>query len=246
MCNWVILTVTTLRSQKAKSIIGLTGQSGGNDFGLLLLKDDGANNVSIVGTSDAVGNGDETIVTLTEPGNYYWYMVPYATDGTPINFAAAVNNQIDAYEVNDTPAKATVLPDKFNTIVSNSDSTIDHDYYQFTAVRGQDVVVELNGIASGTSNRWITKISGNGINCDILQNDIYSNIGGLQQNQLLYVRVRPNPTATWSAAAQYQLYFGSKPTTGSHSVSGENNLIRIPFSVFLNHYLTTQIYRKMN
>lgn len=162
----------------------------------MLLKDDGANNVSIVGTSDVVGNGDKTIVTLTEPGNYYWYMVLYATNGTPINFTAAVNNQIDAYEVNDTPAKATVLPDKFNTIVSNSDSTIDHDYYQFTAVRGQDLVIGLNGIASGTSNRWITKISGNGINWDILQNDIYSNIGGLQQNQLLYVRVHPNPTAT--------------------------------------------------
>ena len=86
-------------------MVGLTGQSGGTDFGLMLLKDDGANNISIVGTSDVVGNGDETIVTLTEPGNYYWYMVPYATDGTPINFAAAVNNQIDAYEVNDTLAK---------------------------------------------------------------------------------------------------------------------------------------------
>lgn len=74
--------------------------------GLMLLKDDGANNVSIVGTSDVVGNGDETIVTLTEPGNYYWYMVPYATNGTPINFLATVNTQIDAYEVNDTLAKA--------------------------------------------------------------------------------------------------------------------------------------------
>lgn len=124
------------------------------------------------------------------------------------------------------------MPDKFNTIVGNSDSTIDHDCYQFTAVRGQDVVIGLNGITSGTSNRWITKISGNGINWDILQNDIYSNIGGLQQNQLLYVRVRPNPTATWSAVAQYKLYFGSKPATGSNSVSGESNLIRIPSSVF--------------
>lgn len=146
----------------------------------MLLKDDGANNVSIVGTSDVVGNGDETIVTLTEPGNYYWYMVPYATDGTPINFAAAVNTQIDAYEVNDTLAQATVLPEKFNTIVSNSDSTIDHDYYQFAAVRGQDVVIGLNGITSGTSNRWITELSGSGINWHILKNDAFAIVGSLQ------------------------------------------------------------------
>ena len=63
-------------TQKAKSTIGLTGQSSSTDFALMLLKDDGANNVSIVDTSDVIGNGNETIVTLTEPGNYYWYMVP--------------------------------------------------------------------------------------------------------------------------------------------------------------------------
>lgn len=233
-------------TQKAKSTIGLTGQSSSTDFALMLLKDDGANNVSIVDTSDVIGNGNETIVTLTEPGNYYWYMVPYATDGTPINFVAAVNTQIDAYEVNDTLVQATALPDKFNTIVGNSDSTIDHDYYQFTAVRGQDVVIGLNGVTSGTSSRWITEISGNGNNWQILQNDAFAVVGSLQQNQILYVRVRPNTTAAWSGESQYRLQIGSRPMQGTHSVSGEYNLVRIPYSVFSTPYLTTQFSRKLN
>lgn len=233
-------------TQKAKSTIGLTGQSSSTDFALMLLKDDGANNISIVDTSDVIGNGNETIVTLTEPGNYYWYMVPYATDGTPINFVAAVNTQIDAYEVNDTLVQATALPDKFNTIVGNSDSTIDHDYYQFTAVRGQDVVVGLNGVTSGTSSRWITEISGNGNNWQILQNDAFAVVGSLQQNQILYVRVRPNTTAAWSGESQYRLQIGSRPMQGTHSVSGEYNLVRIPYSVFSTPYLTTQFSRKLN
>jgi hypothetical protein len=233
-------------AQKAKSTIGLTGQSGGTDFALMLLKDDGANNLSIVATSDVIGNGDETIVTLTEPGNYYWYMVPYATDGTSINFAAVVNTQIDEYEVNDTLVQATDLPDKFNTIIGNSDSTLDHDYYQFTSVRGQDVIIGLNGITSGTSNRWITELSGNGVNWQTLQNDAFAIVGSLQQNQVLHVRVRPNTTAAWSGGSQYRLQIGSRPMQGTHSISGENNILRIPYSAFSNPYLTTQFYRKLN
>lgn len=229
-------------AQKAKSTALLRGQNANTDFALTLLKDDGANNLSVVAISDVIGNGDEFITALTEPGNYYWYMEPYATDGTPINFGVVVNAQIDAYELNDIPALATVLPDKLNTIYGNSDNTDDLDHYLFTSVRGQDVVVMLEGVNSGTSGRWITEISGNGATWQTVQNDSYTSIGNLQQNQPVYVRVRPNPTATWSAATEYRLYFGSKAAAGTHSVSGESNLVRIPYST---PYLTTQVYRQM-
>lgn len=100
----------------------------------------------------------------------------------------------------------------------------------------------LEGVHSGTSGQWITEISGNGATWQAVQNDGYTSIGNLQQNQPVYMRVRPHPTATWSAATEYRLYFGSKAAAGTHSVSGESNLVRIPYST---PYLTTQGYRQM-
>lgn len=142
---------------------------------------------------------------------------------------------------------ATVLPDKTNTIIANSDSTSDYDYYQFTSVRGQDVYVFLEGVTSGTSNRWIAELSGNGTTWQNLPIDSYNSIGSLQQNQTIFVRVRPNPTAAWSATAQYWLTFGSKPASGTHSISGESNLVRIPNSAVPQppNYLTTQVSRTL-
>ena len=231
-------------TQKAKSTALLVGQNANTDFALTLLKDDGANNLSVVAVSDVIGNGDEFITALTEPGNYYWYMEPYATDGTPINFGVVVNTQIDAYELNDVPALTTVLPDKLNTLYGNSDSTDDLDHYLFTSVRGQDVVIMLEGVSSGTSGQWITEISGNGTAWQAVQNDGYTSIGNLQQNQPIYVRVRPNPTATWSATAQYRLYIGSAPMTDSHTVSGESEFLKIP-SALSGITLSTQALQNL-
>lgn len=81
-------------TQRSKSTVLLTGQNANTDFALTLLKDDGANN-------PVIGDGDEYIMALTEPGNYYCYLEPYATDGSPINFGVAVSTQIDAYELDD-------------------------------------------------------------------------------------------------------------------------------------------------
>lgn len=217
-------------TQRSKSTAFLTGQSSATDFGLLLLQDDGANNLSVVGASDNPGNANEIITALTQPGNYYWYMIPNSTDGAPFDFGVAVNTQIDDYEMNDTLPQATVLPDKLNTILANSDDPSDIDYYQFTSVRGQDVVISLAGVTSGTSSRWKVAFSGDGVNWTNLPNDIYNTISGFAQNQPIYVRVQHNTPATWSAAAQYELLLGSRPATGSHIVSGESSssLSQIP------------------
>lgn len=62
-------------AQRSKSTVILTGQNTATDFALMLLKDDGANNLSVVGTSDVIGNGngDEFIISVTDPGHYYWW-----------------------------------------------------------------------------------------------------------------------------------------------------------------------------
>lgn len=217
-------------TQRAKSTAFLIGQSSATDFGMLLLQDDGANNLNVVGTSDNPGNANEIITALTQPGNYYWYMIPNSTDGSSFDFGVAVNTQIDAYEMNDTLSQATALPDKLNTILANSDDPLEIDYYQFTSVRGQDVMISLTGMTSGTSSRWRIEFSGDGVNWINLPNDTYNTVSGFAQNQPIYVRVQHNTPATWSANAQYKLLLGSKPATGSHSVSGESSsqLSQIP------------------
>jgi hypothetical protein len=77
-----------------------------------------------------------------------------------------------------------------------------------------------------------------------VQNDDYTKISSLQSNQILYARVRPNPTATWSAEAQYRLHFGSAPATDSHIVSGESGFLKIPSSVS-GITLSTQALQKI-
>lgn len=231
-------------TQRSKSLAVLTGQNANTDLALMLLKDDGANNLSVVGTSDVIGNGDEYILAVTEPGNYYWWMEPYAADGSAINFGVQVSAPIDAYELNDAVALATVLPDKSNTIIGNSDTTTDYDYYQFTSVRGQDVVIHIDGVNTGTSNRWILELSGNGTSWQTLGSAEYTTIRNLQQNQPLFVRVSPNPTAPWNAAEQYILTFGTAAASGEHRVSGESNLLQIPRAASPGT-LSTQVYRTL-
>lgn len=232
-------------TQKAKTTLTMSAQSASTNFALHFLKDDGLNNLSLVGSSDNAGNANESVGAITEPGNYYWYMVANTTDASAVNFGSTVRTAIDDYEINDTLAQSKALPDRLNVITGNSDSAADYDYYHFTAIRGQVVRISLVGLTAGTSNKWIAEYY-TGSSWAALGMDVNNEFSGLAQNTTIYMRVRPNPGVIWSATAQYMLTFGSKPVLSNYSVSGEYNVLRIPASAPTAYgYMTTQAIQQL-
>ncbi|KIV73872.1 hypothetical protein SZ55_1296 [Pseudomonas sp. FeS53a] len=234
--------------QHSKTEAVVTEQSAGTDFELFLLRDDGNGNLQLVGHSNQPGNADESILAVTPPGHYYWLMNAHASDGSPVGFGALVAAPIDAYEPNDSPESATVLPDTLNVITGNSDSAWDYDYYEFTSVRGQALRLMLTGAEAGTSNRWLLETYENGT-WKAEKKDTPLNIKGRAANYRLQVRVRPNPAVAWSPSPRYRLTIGSTPFMRKHYLEGESNVLRIPASAQSTNqhqYLTTQAYRQLN
>jgi len=231
-------------TERAKTTVLLVGQSSGTDFILSLLHDDGQNNLTVLGSSDNPGNADEALLALTEPGHYYWFMEAKTSDATPFDFGASVNTNIDQYELNDSLSLSTPLADGLHTIVANSDSAQDYDYYHFTALRGQNVGIWLSGTANN-SNRWILEIY-NGGQWQGLTKDAQHNFTNLVPNQRIDLRVRTNPSQVPTVQMTYRLNFGSAVVLDSHSVSGESTVIRIPNSAPTQFgYMTTQAYRQL-
>ncbi len=234
--------------QYSKTEAVVTGQSAGSDFELFLLRDVGNGNLQLVGHSNQPGNADESILAVTPPGHYYWLMNAHASDGSPVGFGALVAAPIDAYEPNDSPESATVLPDTLNVITGNSDSVWDYDYYEFTSVRGQVLRLMLAGAEAGTSNRWLLESYDNGT-WKTEKTDTPLNIKGRAANYRLQVRVRPNPAVAWSPYPRYRLTIGSTSFVRKHYLEGESNVLRIPGSAQPTNkhkYLTTQAYRQLN
>lgn len=230
---------------RSKSQVILTGQNLSTNFLLALFKDDGFNNTTVVDISDNPGNSDEFILALTEPGDYYWYMEANAADGTAFNFGVAVNSQIDQYELNDTLGQATVLADGIHTLTANSDDSFDEDYYQFTSVRGQNVRIRMDGISPASNSNWILEYLNGSTWMPLSAQTIY-NVGSLVPQEVVTIRVRPNPSFVPSASAQYRLIFGSTPIrTGASVTPAATNFARIPFGYPWPNpidkiYLTTQ------
>lgn len=137
----------------------LVGQSTETDVNLSVLRHNPDDTFTAIGTSANTGNLDEVVLALTEPGHYYWFMEVIDSDGSPFNFGAAVATNLDAYEFNDTVATSTLLSDKQHVITGNMDSVGDLDYFQFTAVRGQDVILRFE---DAQLDEWITEVYSNG------------------------------------------------------------------------------------
>lgn len=230
--------------KRSKTTVLLVGQSSATDFILSLLHDDGQNNLAVLGSSDNPGNADEVLLSLTEPGHYYWFMEAKASDGAPFNFGASVNTDIDQYELNDVLSLSTPIPDGLHTVIANSDSNQDYDYYHFHAIRGQNVGIMLSGTANN-SNHWILELL-NGGQWQSLSKDSQHSIGSLVPNQRIDIRVRPNPSQLPTTQMTYLVNFGSAVVLDSHNVSGESNVIRIPYSAPTQFgYMTTQAYREL-
>ncbi|WAF88383.1 hypothetical protein NRL37_13355 [Metapseudomonas otitidis] len=234
--------------QHSKTEAVVTEQSAGTDFELFLLRDDGNGNLQLVGHSNQPGNADESILAVTPPGHYYWLMNAHASDGSPVGFGALVAAPIDAYEPNDSPESATVLPDTLNVITGNSDSAWDYDYYEFTSVRGQALRLMLTGKEAGTSNRWLLEIYKDGA-WQQQRVDVGININEMSPQQTLLVRVRPNPAIAWRPHPLYRLTIGSRPYMRNNYVGGESGVLRVPYSAPLaswQQYMTTQAYKTLS
>jgi len=228
-------------TQRAKTTVLLVGQSAATNANLTVFRHEADDSLSVVGSSANAGNADEVVLALTEPGHYYWYIDVVASDGSNFNFAAVANTSADSYELNDSVALSTALPDKANKISGNMDSSADVDYYHFTAVRGQDTSISLAD--SYNNNEWQLELYNGG--WQVLGNNLTHNLSGLQAGQVVNIRVTPNPALTVDPSHNYQLSFGSKPAIFSnYSVDGESNVTRVTYGATTT-YLTTQAYRTL-
>lgn len=227
-------------TQRGKTTVLLLGQGAQTDANLTLFRHEEDDSLTVVGSSTSVGNGDEGILALTEPGHYYWFIDVVAGDGSPFNFAAVENTAADQYELNDIQALATVLPDKQNRVSANIDSTTDVDYYNFTAERGQSVIISLTD--NYNNDEWqLEWLNGS---WSPLTNDKLWVLNSLQAGQVINVRVSPKAGVTVDPSHNYQLTLGSKATMGSYSINGESDVLRIPFGQ-TGVSLPDQAYRKL-
>ena len=111
--------------ERSKTTALLVGQSIDTNVDLSIIHHNPDDTFTVIGSSINANNQDEVVVTLTEPGDYYWYMEVLASDASADNFGASGATQLDAYEFNDTVELSTVLPDKQNKVIGNMDSIND-------------------------------------------------------------------------------------------------------------------------
>ncbi|MCK7458834.1 hypothetical protein [Idiomarina aminovorans] len=228
-------------TDRSKTTALLVGQSTGTDVNLSILEHNPNDTFTTIGISTNTGNQDEAVIALTEPGHYYWFMEVIDSDGSAFDFGATVVTNLDEHEFNDTVATSTILPDKQNTIVGNMDSINDVDYYQFTAVRGQNLSVVLT---DDLSNEYFFEIYNSG--WVPLPVNTYQSITGLQANQQINLRVTPNTSLPANPENNYTLTVASIVASFDHIISGESNVTRVPYSAQSDPYLTTQAYNELN
>ncbi|MEJ6474453.1 hypothetical protein [Pseudoalteromonas piscicida] len=227
-------------TERSKTTALLVDQSELTNVNLSILRHNSDDTYTTIGSSANAGNQDEVVVALTEPGHYYWFMEVIESDGAPFSFGAAVATNLDEYEFNDTVASATVLPDQQTSLIANMDAVNDVDYFRYTAVRGQDTFLSLQSTAS---NEYIFEIYNNG--WVLLDNNQYISLTGLQANQVVNFRVRANPEVATNPSNTYNLQAGSVASIRKRTVSGEDNVLRIPGSAYDNPYLIVQAYNKI-
>ncbi|TMP37593.1 hypothetical protein [Pseudoalteromonas rubra] len=233
-------------TEPGKTTAFLFGQSVDTNINLSIVRHNPDNTFTLMANSANAANADELAAALTEPGHYYWLMDVIATDSSDIKFGAisSTQAQLDDFEANDSIATVTMLPDKQNRVKGNIDNVFDYDYFAFTAVRGQDLIVKLEDEAK--TDEFVLEIY-NGGNWQPVAVNKAETISQLQENQSVVVRVSGNPNLQNNPANQYTLVLGSVVASFAHdSVSGEHGVERIPYSAFKAPYLTTQAYRDLN
>jgi hypothetical protein len=223
-------------TERAKTEAFLIGQAASTDFALTLLRHEDDGSFTYMGGSDLAGNANESVLALTEYGQYYWLLDANSSDGSAITFGAAVNTAADSHELNDSVAMATVLADGRNVVYGNMDGATDVDYFLFTSLRGQNVEINLDDFYG--SNEWIIEIW-NGAWSPVTVRTRLTSSSGFD----VYARVRPNPLVGVNPTHDYVLTFGSIiDHIGNIEVEGEPNLARITYTYWSSPYMTTQAH----
>ena len=230
-------------AQRSKTQAFLIGQNANTDFALTLVRHEENDTLTVLGTSDQVGNADEVLLALTQPGHYYWLMDAIASDGSPFQFGAVTNTAADAHELNDVPALATVIPDDRTPMIGNMDSAQDVDYFRYTAQFGQDVLVRMDDTFG--LNEWTLEyFTGSfwtpmGANTD----SMFSN---LPTPATIYLRVRPTASVPLNTTHTYRLVVGSFVRASDMvNVSSPENLVPVPLGATPSP-LVTQAHNQLN
>ncbi len=116
----------------------------------------------------------------------------------------------------------SVLTDKVHNFSARLNSAVSEHYYGFTAVRGQDVILNLQSqqhikVERHVGGAW-TLVTVKGIS--VLKN--------LKPGEEIIIRVTHNQAAAFNGG-QYSLIFGSYPVLKDFDLKPEENVLRIPY-----------------
>lgn len=115
-----------------------------------------------------------------------------------------------------------VLTDKVHTVGTRLNSAVSEHYYGFTAVRGQDVILDLKSqqhikVERHVGGAW-APVTVKGIS--VLKN--------LKPGEEIIIRVTHNQAVAFNGG-QYSLVFGSYPVLKDFDLKPEENVLRIPY-----------------
>ncbi len=130
-----------------------------------------------------------------------------------------------------------VLTDKVHIINARLNSAAAEHYYGFTALRGQDVILDLKSGQAIKVERHIdgawTLITDKGINT----------LKNLKAGEEIIIRVTHHQ-ATPFGAGQYSMVFGSYPILKKFDLQGEGNVLRIPYGYSEPAWLPGQAHKE--
>ncbi|RMQ99081.1 hypothetical protein ALP94_03263 [Pseudomonas savastanoi pv. glycinea] len=130
-----------------------------------------------------------------------------------------------------------VLTDKVHTVGARLNSAVSEHYYGFTAVRGQDVILDLKSqqhikVERHAGGAWVP-VTVKGI--IVLKN--------LKPGEEIIIRVTHNQAVAFSGG-QYSLVFGSYPVLKDFDLNPEENVLRIPYGYSDPAWLPGQAHKQ--
>jgi len=131
----------------------------------------------------------------------------------------------------------SVLADKVHDVSARLNSSASEHYYGFTALRGQDVLLDMKGqqhikVERHVGGTW-TSVTDLGRNT----------LRGLTPGEEIIIRVTHNQAMPYTDG-QYSLVLGSYPVLKEFKFHDEETVLRIPYGHAYPEWLPTQAYRQ--
>lgn len=129
-----------------------------------------------------------------------------------------------------------VLTDKVHSLSARLNSAASEHYYGFTALRGQDVLLDLKGQQSIKVERHVAGV------WELITDRGPNTLKNLMPGEEIIIRVTHNPAAAFGEG-QYSLVFGSYPVLKNFELKGEEDVLRIPYGYAHPAWLPAQAYK---